>query len=929
VGGPVSIPKLFQGRDKLFFFGSYNGIYQNMTEIGNDIKNNTVPNAGWRNGDFSDLLAVDATRFTVYDPRSARRDGARVVRTPFPGNRGVPVLNPAHDFYANLMPAPNNVPGLVSAEGFNNYLAANTANISRFHSLINRIDYNAAERHRIFGRWYWNGRTADTRDWLYETGKGLATVDLERRNLGVGANYNWTISANTILDAGVNWTRFLEGNLTPGLNQLSPGRAGLPSYLDEKAGSLTTLPTMDWSNITDIGRAFGQFTTNAQTGEGKIALTRVFSAHTLRVGFTERVFRFASAGAGFSSGRFVFNNFYTRAADNTNTASNHALDWAAFRMGVPSTITIDTNDDGYWSSHFRTLWFQDDCRVTSKLRLGLGLRYERESSIRERFQRGLAGGFAFGADLPFTSAAIAAYGRNPLPELPASQFRPVGGSVYLAQNGGSYTNGTHNFLPRIGGVYQLNEKTVLRSGFGLYADTFNVNNDRASQYGYSQPTNTIVSPDNGFTFCCGAGTAANLTATSNPMANPFPVRTDGTRFDQPYADRLGLLAAAGRGYSFDPLNYRPAIQQRWRASLQRELTRDMVIEVSYNGARSKVPLSQPMNVLPQQYWQTGMVRNQALDNELNRNVPNPFFIGNLHGLQASNPFAYNYLATQTFFQATQIRKHQLLRPYPHLTSLSGLREGTEFSAARGINQYHDLQLLLERRFARGLQTSVMYTRASNYEQDFYANEFDAAPTQRPSDQVRPHRFVWSAIWELPFGAGKSWAKDGIANHLAGGWQLSWIYQYQSGAPANWGNVFYYGDMNALPGLFRQEESRQADIHRWFDPSIAYRASGAVPSSFTGFDGRAAAQPGTYHVRVFPTRLDFLRVDGIRNWDLKILRRFRIAEGLRLTFSADLLNATNHTNFGPPQTNPANSNFGMVTAQVGQSRFIQLNARLDF
>lgn len=929
LGGPVRIPGLFNGQDKLFFFASYNGIYQNMTEIGNDIKNNTVPNAGWRNGDFSDMLAVDPVRFTIYDPRSARREGSRVIRQPFPGNRGIPVLNPAYDFYAKLMPMPNNVPGLVSAEGFNNYLAAATPNISRFHSLINRIDYNVSDRHRLFGRWYWNGRTADTRDWLYETAKGLGTVDLQRRNSGIGGNYNLTLNSTTVLDIGINWTRFDEGNMTPGLNALKPTDAGLPAYVDAKADYATTLPTVDFANITDIGRAFGQLTTKAGSGEAKAAVTKIFSSHTLRAGYTERQYRFASSGAGYSSGRFVFNNQWTRQADNTNTASNHALDWAAFRMGVPSTITIDTNDTGYWTSQFRSLWVQDDWRLSSRLRLSAGLRYERETGIRERFNRGIAGGFLFDQQLPFTDAARAAYARAPLSEMSVSQFNPVGAVQYLADAGGRYTNGTHNFLPRIGGVYQVNPKTVVRAGYGWYYDTLNVNNERASQYGYSQPTNTIVSDDAGLTFCCGTGPASALSATSNPMANPFPVRGDGTRFDAPYGDQLGSLGGVGRSISFYPMNYRPAWQQRWRLSVQREITRDMVVEVAYNGARSRMPIYQPVNVLPQQYWATGMTRNQAIDDDLNRNVANPFNIANLSGLQQTDPFALEYLSTQTFFRNTQIRKVQLLRPYPHMSGLSGLRPGADFAAARGTNRYHDLQLSFERRFARGLQTAVMYTRAANWEADFYANEFDDAPTERPSDQVRPHRFVWTSIWELPFGPGKAFAKRGVIGHVAGGWQLSWIYQYQAGAPANWGNVFFYGDTNELESLLNQKDAHAADIHTWFNPDIVYRGTGAVPAGFTGFEGRVAQQPGQYHVRVFPTRLDFLRVDGIRNWDVKILRRFAITEGLRLTFSADLLNATNHTNFGAPQMNPTNSNFGRVTSQVGQNRFIQLNARIDF
>jgi hypothetical protein len=181
----------------------------------------------------------------------------------------------------------------------------------------------------------------------------------------------------------------------------------------------------------------------------------------------------------------------------------------------------------------------------------------------------------------------------------------------------------------------------------------------------------------------------------------------------------------------------------------------------------------------------------------------------------------------------------------------------------------------------------------------------------------------------PFGRGRAYLKEGFLQHLVGGWQLSWIYQYQAGSPSGWSNRFFYGDLDGIASLLNHDEVHSNDIHAWFDPNIRYTGAGAVPQGFTGFEGRSASQPGSYHVRVFPTRLDALRNDGIRNWDVKILRRFRINEALRATFSADLLNATNHTNFGGLNTDPTNSQFGKVSTQVGQSRFIQLNFRLDF
>jgi hypothetical protein len=163
----------------------------------------------------------------------------------------------------------------------------------------------------------------------------------------------------------------------------------------------------------------------------------------------------------------------------------------------------------------------------------------------------------------------------------------------------------------------------------------------------------------------------------------------------------------------------------------------------------------------------------------------------------------------------------------------------------------------------------------------------------------------------------------------GGWQLSWIYQFQSGPPTNWGNLFFYGDMDNIENVFKHSEMRSRDVHLWFDPDIAFRGTGAVPSGFTGFDGRAASQPGVFHTRVFPTRLGSLRADGFRGWDIKILRRFRIAERVTTSFALDMLNATNHTNFGAPNTTPTNRDFGRVTQQQGIGRNLQAGVRIEF
>ncbi len=245
--------------------------------------------------------------------------------------------------------------------------------------------------------------------------------------------------------------------------------------------------------------------------------------------------------------------------------------------------------------------------------------------------------------------------------------------------------------------------------------------------------------------------------------------------------------------------------------------------------------------------------------------------------------------------------------------------------------YHDMQLLVERRFTRGLATSFMYTWASSYAADFWNNEFDTAPSERINNNIRPHRIAWSGTYEFPWGKSRTWVKDGFWSYLIGNWNGGWVYQWQTGQATNWANRFYYGDLAASGDVFKHDEVHSKDIHKWFDGSIAYRGSGAIPDGFVGFEGRASGQPGSYHVRVFPNRLDTLREDGILNWDLKIERAFPIKpeRGIQARFSVDLLNAFNHTNFSGPNLDPTSANFGTVNTQRGLSRVIQFNLRFEF
>jgi hypothetical protein len=931
VGGPVFIPKFLDLRNKVFWNVTFNGIRQSKAETTSSV-NRTVPLEDWFRGDFSQMLNAPngGNLYTIYDPRSASRQGSRVIRTPFPNNQGIPVLNPMVPFYANIFPKPNNVPGLVSPEGLNNYLAFAMPKDEIFDAWVNRYDWVVSQNHRVNVRWQYNKRLANEYDWTYETMRGLHSNGLTRINKGGGVNYLWTISANHILDTSVSISRFEEGSERSVPLQFGPSDVGLPGYLDARAGANRVLPRLDFDTITDVSDSYPVIGSIGTTGETRITMTSITGRHTLKYGLQQRVNWWTGLGPGNSSGIFQFRNNWTRSADNDNVAAQHAHEFAAFLMGLPSGVSIDTNDSVYLSTPRTGLFIQDDFRINDRLRISLGLRWEREGGITERFNRGLAGDFIGDLEQPFTPLARAAYAQNPIPELAPSDFNPVGGTAYMGTGKyNAYTKGSNVFLPKFGIVWSLNNKTVIRAGYGRYADTLNSNNTRPDTFGYNQTTSTPISNDAGFSFCCSVGSASAIGAGRTVIDDPFPVRGDGSRFDEPMQNALGGIPRVGRGYTSVPWEFYPARQNRWRIGLQRELARNLMIDVSYNGAYSRIPVNQRVDYLPERYWSTGMVRNQANDDYLNQNVPSPFNIQHMAALQSSDPLIYQYMAGQGFFTSSVIRRHQLLRPYGFMGEVNGLRPGVDFSDALGAVRYHDFQLLVERRFTAGLNTSFMWTAAKGTEEDYYYNQFDAKPSARPADQVMPHRIAWSGSYEIPVGKGRRVVQEGFLSHLIGNWNIGWVYQRQSGPPTDWGNRFFYGDLDNIDKLFKSDQTRSADIHQWFDSSIAFRGTGSIPDGFQGFEGRSNQQPGSYHVRMFPYRLSSLRADGIRNWDVKVERLFPITESARARFSVDLLNATNHTNFSSPNTDPTSGNFGRVTSQRGLSRVIQFNLRVEF
>ncbi|MBM3735956.1 MAG: TonB-dependent receptor [Acidobacteria bacterium] len=903
IGGPVIIPKVFDGRDRLFFFFSYVGFRRLIPP--NPINlNHTFPTMPNRQGDFSDLLAADATRYQIYDPLSVRPDPARAnnfIRTPFTGNI-IPrarQVNPGYDFYTRLMPEPNNNPANPRAEPLNNFLGTDIPWTSPYEAYTNRWDYKQSDSHRFFGRWTYDDYYLDALDWTYRTSPGLMTQRDRRHNIAAVVDWVYTRGASTVFDFAASGNQYLSPTKPPVIMNFKPSDVGFPAYVDQRAGDLHILPTMNFDGYNPIGRNV-PIINRVRSAAFRADVTHIRGRHSFRGGFDFREHYNVNGVGGNTSGNYGYSNFFTRRNDDTLTpAGQLGHSWAAFMMGIPASMTIGSNDSYVIQSPYFAWHGQDNWRVTPKLNLNLGLRIEYEKGPTERYDRWI--GYADrNVQLPISAGAQAAYAASPVPELPASGFAVRGGAVYPGVNSPRRIRRNElMWLPRAAAAYQLDKKTVLRAGFGMFFDTLNAAIETVNQLGFSRTTSTNVSNDFGQTWLVG-----DPARGISPLRDPFPVRSDGSRFDEPTRAALGNMATAGRGFTFGDFDTRRARQRRWRVGLQRQFASNWVLEAAYSGSYSdRVYVTRDLNPLPEQYWASGTTRNDAIANNMNSNVRNPFLLSNFDALRTSSPLVYQDISPQGFFTSPTIRKSQLLRPFPHLQGLARRNDPA------GRVKTHDLQATIERRFAAGVMLYATYTRLSNTDRDLFLNEFDALPSWRESNNGRPHRIVLNAIWELPFGKRRALVNSGPLAHVVGGWQLGVSWEAQPGPLLDFGNLFYYGDQEQI-------NTGTRTFDRWFN--------------LDGFERVAARAPAAFHRRVFPTRIDGLRADHTNAWNSNFLREIRITERVAFQLRAEILNLMNRTQFGAPVTNPIATNFGQVTV-VSQTnkRSLQFTGRITF
>jgi hypothetical protein len=954
LGGPIVIPKVIDGRRKAFFFVNYSK--SDDSAPGRLAGNSTVPaNAKHLEGDFSDLLLLPSGagattpaghhQYQIYDPLTTRPDPlrpGRVIRDPFPNNI-IPrerfmnpdgsFRNPLFGLYKAMVPAPNQNFLSPTQQPLNNYYRAAEPDQPHNSQFSARVDYNVTNNHRIFIRG--NGNTfleSSLVDWTYDSPdpqfRGLHDVARSRYTWSVTGT--WTaVRGNTVIDTQVAANRANQRDTRKNLINYTPGIVGLPSYLDDycQARYECIMPFVDFANpgnatnYQDFGGTVdgGIWVTNYQ---GQSNLTQVRGAHTVRGGVDLRWAQRTSLDGAGNMGSFGFDNTYTRAADTTNVfpAQQVGLTLAAFMLGIPTSVSIE-DANGF---DVRNRWFgtfvQDTWRVSRNLTLNFGLRFEYEIGIKEKDNR-MVLWFDPQADLSIAAAAEAAYARNPIPEVPVSQFNVQGGAVYAGAPGfGDRTwKPEALWMPRFSFGYKLGEKTVVKGGYGMYYDTVNARDFAPNQEGYDVTTTNVVSTDFGQTWLLGDPKNGIL-----PLVDPFPVRT-GNRYQIPVGSSLGadtILAPGGGGFTAENPNRVHSRVQRWRIGWQRDLGSRTVLDVAYAGSyadRQGIAIRQ--DFLPELYWSSANVRDTSANDFLTANVPNPFNIANFASLRTSNPDLYARLAANAFFTSTTIPRHRLLRPFPHMSnSNNGLRYNDQ---PLGEIKSHSLEMVVTRRYSNGLTANAALT-VNRVTENRTVEEYDRAPTLwQTNNNGRPWRLTGTAVYELPFGPGKAFlSSGGLLANIARGWTLGGAAEYQPGALLNFGNFnyFYYGDLKDI-GKDTPEIALRPD--GTFDPAKAW-------FNIDGFERDTADQPAGFQKRAFP-----FRVDGVRGFDLayvhaNIARTFSLGGRRTFQFRLDIQNLFNRQHYANPEMNPTNTNFGQIR-DVNNSvmRFLTFNTKLSF
>ncbi len=877
IGGPIA-------RDKAFFFFGFEGTNARIQRV----FTGTVPLAPWRRGDFSDLKTAQGEPITIFDPLTVKEDPNRpgvFIRDPFPGNR-IPEAR-FSSVAMNVMkyfPEPN-APPRDPYTGTGNFVNVGS-NANDSYRSDSRVDVNLSEKWRMFGRAsFWWGRFTPFEP--YGNGVGPTGGPAENFRANITLNNTFTFSPTLIGNLRYGFGRS-NNRRSPYSEGFDLRELGFPQNLyDAAARQILIFPRFSFRGVaSSVGP--NNWTTlrmapMVHTVSGSI--TKIAGAHTIKIGGEYRKLLLNFFQIGRPAGDFMFSQGWTQQRiDRARKRQGFPL--ASFLLGLPRGGRIHHEPSVATASSYFAGFIQDDWKVTSKLTLHLGLRYDVDVPRTERYNR-LS---FFDIDAPSPIA-----GQVP-PSPYCLQCDDLRGAMRFVDDNNRRQTPTdrNNFGPRFGFAYKVTGRMVIRGGYGIsYGPSVMQaagTTGTAGMEGFRSSTSGIYTLDRGQTIY-------------TTLDDPFP---DG--FYYPPGRSLGPMTDIGFGIGGSFFNdYRNALIQQWNFNIQRQLPGNMVFEISYLGNRGiYLPDGdggRSFNQLPASFMQLGTTLLKVVD----------------------NPFYGVITDSRSRLSKKRIPLNRLLRPYPQYSSLGASRKPNASST------YHAMTIRVDKRFSHGLSFLLAYTAGKLMDDasstvsflgpiagsrlDHYNRKLEWAVSSMDVAQ----RAVLSFVYELPFGRGKRFASgaSGVLNTIITGWQANGILTFASGTP-----IFIKGVPNNT-GIFSGQRAnnngRSAKItggttderiQEWFDTSVF-----SLPEPYTfGNVGRT---------------LPDVRNPGTQNVDLSFFKNTYVGpEGrLNVQFRVEMFNAFNTPQFGTPNNNIRSGGFGKITRLAAQPRQIQLALKL--
>ena len=766
-GGPVVLPKLYDGRNKTFWFFNYEGSREGVPRA----FVSTVPTALQRQGDFSEtrvrLANGQPGPVTIYDPATTAQSGGTWNRQAFPGNR-IPSnrWDPVARNLINLYPLPN-APG-DPITGANNFMAT-FKDTTGDDGWVMKIDHRFSDRHAIFGRF-------STRSWFVTRAgnfRNEVTGDRETRDApGFAFDDTYTISPTAILNIRYGFTRFFVNARADNLGT-DMVALGFPASYANSVG-VAAIPQISVSGFTTMSGANKLNRSAEDTHTLRGGLTKIFGRQTFKFGAEGRLLRSNTGSRGSAAaGSFSFDTVFTRGPNPQVANVQSGFGLASFLLGLGSGGSLADNAATADQMPYYGFYIQDDIRVNRKLTLNLGLRYEWEGGYTERYDR-LNRGFDTATELPIAAEARARYAQNPIAQVSPANFQVRGGLLFAGVGGqpGSLANiDRNNWAPRIGAAFQLDPKTVLRAGYGIFYGASTLSGEARNGFSVTTPF---------------VGTIDGSLTPVNRLSNPFP-----NGFNQPVGAADGLMTLTGQGVGFTDPNRRQPMAQQYQVGIQREFGWNMLGEVAYVGANTRdVAVDWQRNAIP------AAVRDEAEQvfratgrNILNDSVPNPF----------------RGLITGGSLTGANTTRGQLSRPFPQFTGVSS------GASPLGRIWYDSMQAKLTKRLSHGITLIGAFTWMKQIDQVRFLNEQDTELVREISEFDYDKRFSMSGTYELPFGRGRAFLTNatGITRVLLDGWQFNAVYTAQGGVPLTVGGAQSVG---------RSAKIDDSTVGRWFDTS---------------------------------------------------------------------------------------------------------------